>query len=93
MIKNQRLKSRTPNPPKGNSDPDWHSKLMRRMYSMRKKGRLKVKPCEVCGELKVEGHHMNYSKPNIVTWLCKKHHVEWHYKHRSVARMKRTLIT
>jgi hypothetical protein len=36
------------------------------------------KPCEVCGELKVNGHHEDYSKPHVVIWLCKDHHAERH---------------
>ena len=35
-------------------------------------------PCEVCGEKKVQGHHMDYSKPLEVKWLCGKHHRQWH---------------
>jgi hypothetical protein len=35
------------------------------------------KPCEVCGEVKVEAHHhLGYSHPYTVQWLCKKHHEE-----------------
>ena len=41
-------------------------------------GRLEKKPCEICGELKVEAHHEDYSKPLEVVWLCRKHHVERH---------------
>lgn len=37
-------------------------------------GRLRKKPCEVCGERKVDGHHDDYNKPLKVRWLCKKHH-------------------
>jgi ribosomal protein S27AE len=39
-----------------------------------KDGRLKRKPCEVCGAETVEAHHADYSKPLDVRWLCKPHH-------------------
>lgn len=35
-------------------------------------------PCTVCGELKVEAHHDDYSKPLDVVWLCVKHHNQTH---------------
>ena len=38
-------------------------------------GRLEKKPC-YCGELKLEGHHEDYSKPLDVEWLCTKHHID-----------------
>lgn len=41
-----------------------------------KSGKLKKLPCEVCGEVKVEGHHDDYSKPLEVKWLCSIHHRE-----------------
>lgn len=40
-------------------------------------GRLKVKPCEVCGA-KAVAHHDDYTKPLVVRWLCGKHHAEHH---------------
>ena len=43
-----------------------------------RKGILIPKPCEVCGLVKVEAHHEDYSKPLNVKWLCKKHHTEAH---------------
>jgi hypothetical protein len=39
-----------------------------------KLGKLKRLPCEICGNLKVEGHHPDYAKPLEVKWLCKLHH-------------------
>lgn len=39
-------------------------------------GRLLKKPCEVCGNVKVEAHHTDYRRPLYVKWLCKKHHNE-----------------
>lgn len=44
--------------------------------------RLQRKPCEVCGDEKVQAHHDDYSKPLKVKWLCKKHHYEHHIKMR-----------
>lgn len=42
-------------------------------------GRLKVRPCERCGDaIGVQAHHEDYSKPLDVTWLCPKHHGERH---------------
>ena len=41
-------------------------------------GRLARLPCEVCGDLRVEGHHEDYSKPLDVRWLCFTHHREVH---------------
>ena len=35
-------------------------------------------PCEVCGNLKVEAHHPDYSKPLSVVWLCPEHHKAIH---------------
>jgi len=41
-------------------------------------GKLIKQPCEVCGELKVQGHHDDYTKPLDVRWLCVSHHAEHH---------------
>lgn len=43
-------------------------------------GKLEKKPCESCGEIKVEAHHPDYSKPLEVIWLCLKHHRQIHEK-------------
>lgn len=35
--------------------------------------------CEVCGTNEnIVAHHNDYDKPLEVTWLCAKHHKEWH---------------
>ena len=39
-------------------------------------GILQKQPCEVCGELNVQAHHDDYSKPLEVRWLCSIHHKE-----------------
>ena len=41
-------------------------------------GQLVREPCEVCGKLKVEGHHPDYNKPLEVIWLCHLHHRRVH---------------
>lgn len=41
-------------------------------------GTLVKAPCEVCGSTKVEGHHDDYSKPLVVRWLCRAHHLAHH---------------
>jgi hypothetical protein len=46
------------------------------------RGDVERKPCEVCGDSKVDGHHDDYSKPLEVRWMCRPHHMELH---RSVA--------
>lgn len=35
-------------------------------------------PCEVCGAIKVQAHHDDYSKPLAVRWLCVTHHAAHH---------------
>jgi len=40
-------------------------------------GRLKRKPCEICGTtVRVQAHHDDYSRPLDVRWLCFTHHRE-----------------
>jgi hypothetical protein len=46
-----------------------------------KSGRIKRGVCEMCGSVKTQGHHPNYSKVLYVVWLCKKHHRELHKVH------------
>lgn len=43
-------------------------------------GTLIQQPCEVCGSLKSEAHHDDYSKPLEVRWLCHAHHQQEHEK-------------
>ena len=52
------------------------------------KGLIQKNPCEVCGAIKVEGHHPNYDEPLNVIWLCKKHHAELHVQLREEQRQK-----
>ncbi len=41
-------------------------------------GRMKRRPCEVCGDQNSHAHHNDYSKPLDVVWLCRAHHRERH---------------
>lgn len=45
-------------------------------------GTLVREPCSVCGNLKSQAHHEDYSKPLEVKWLCQKHHSEIHSNKR-----------
>jgi len=45
-----------------------------------RRGKLIRQPCVKCGNPKSEGHHTDYSKPFLVTWLCRPHHMEAHGK-------------
>lgn len=47
-----------------------------------RRGEIKRLPCCVCGNIKSEGHHDDYSKPLEVVWLCRKHHSERHIEIR-----------
>lgn len=52
-------------------------------------GWIQKKPCEVCGEMKVEAHHPDYNDPYTVKWLCfYHHHIEHGHKpkHRSITK-------
>jgi hypothetical protein len=37
-------------------------------------GWLVRQPCEVCGAIRTEGHHHNYTLPYSIHWLCRRHH-------------------
>jgi hypothetical protein len=49
-------------------------------------GKVKKETCRICGALKSQGHHANYSKPLEVVWLCDYHHKEEHKKIREEKR-------
>jgi hypothetical protein len=50
----------------------------RRLYRAMLSGRVERKPCEVCGDPKVDAHHDDYGKPFDVRWLCRAHHMALH---------------
>ena len=43
-------------------------------------------PCEICGEIKAQGHHDDYTKPLDVRWLCVTHHAAHHKTERELVR-------
>jgi hypothetical protein len=45
----------------------------------KRQGILHPAVCEICGKAGAHGHHEDYSKPLVLTWLCPLHHV---YAHR-----------
>lgn len=47
-----------------------HYRARRMAERARRSGRLVPQPCEICGALKVEMHHDDYSQPYHVHWLC-----------------------
>lgn len=52
-----------------------------KVYKIRKRGALNIPGyCSVCGEAysRLEGHHVDYSKPILLTWLCSKCHKDLH---------------
>ena len=42
-------------------------------------GKIDKLPCSICGELKVEAHHQDYTKPLEVIWFCRIHHEKHHH--------------
>lgn len=49
-----------------------------------RRGSLVKQPCEKCGDVNVQGHHDDYSKPLVVRWLCVEHHNAWHKKNNAI---------
>lgn len=45
-------------------------------------GTLKRGKCEVCGSLRVDAHHDDYSTPLEVRWFCRTHHQKHHAEMR-----------
>lgn len=43
-------------------------------------GVIAKKPCRICGDQNSQVHHLKYTDPLLVIWLCNKHHKEIHQK-------------
>jgi hypothetical protein len=41
-------------------------------------GKMTKGACVICGEVRTQGHHSDYSKPLDVIWLCQSHHRQLH---------------
>lgn len=68
-------------------DPN-HAQRIRARLDVRnalRRGDLLKEPCEICGKLKVQSHHDDYSESLKVRWLCRTHHTELHAKAKGVA--------
>ena len=57
--------------------PEKHKARSKLRYAV-KVGKIKKLPCRDCNEIKVHGHHIDYSRPFDVIWLCDKHHKQEH---------------
>lgn len=53
---------------------NYHHLARKKLHYAIKLGKIKRKPCSVCGNPKSHGHHKNYDKPLEVIWLCAIHH-------------------
>ena len=64
--------------------PEWRLKIETRGLSRKliKRNMIKKENCSVCGIEKSEAHHPDYNNAVFIVWLCKKHHIEEHIKHR-----------
>jgi len=61
----------------------YTDKYPEKKIARNKSQRLNPEPCVVCGSTEnLEGHHEDYSKPEDITWLCRKHHYERHVEIR-----------
>jgi hypothetical protein len=49
------------------------------------KGIIVKEACSVCGDIKSQAHHPDYSKPLEVIWLCQQHHKDLHVKLKEAA--------
>jgi hypothetical protein len=52
-----------------------------------RQGKLKRQPCEICGARETLVHHIDYSDPERIRWLCKRHKSE-----ESMSALQRSLL-
>lgn len=51
-------------------------------------GMIKKVPCQICGNPKVQRHHVDYSKPHEVIYLCRGHHLDHHQGFCDISHLK-----
>lgn len=72
-INSRRLRARIDTPLHRARYPEKYKARMKVGNALRC-GRISKQPCWVCGAMKVEAHHIDYSRPLDVLWLCREHH-------------------
>lgn len=71
----------------------WNSEHPKELYAHQivrgalKRGIIAKEKCAVdgCDATEVDAHHDDYDRPFHVTWLCRKHHQQWHAERRAAA--------
>lgn len=58
----------------------WNRQFLYNAVSIAIKNKIiKKNPCYNCGsKIKLEAHHVDYTKPLDIIWLCKKCHIDLH---------------
>jgi transposase-like protein len=85
MEKWRRTQGMAPAAPPLSEEERRKRRLARYRYRM-SQNRERPGTCALCGkEGPVERHHPDYSKPRLVTWLCKSCHEDFHHRLRDPA--------
>ena len=59
-----------------NNPEKWSAQKI--LHGALRKGKITKQSCCVCGSIKSQAHHEDYSKPLDVIWVCALHHHEIH---------------
>jgi hypothetical protein len=54
-------------------------RIRSKSYADYRAGRIEKQPCAICGDPNSQIHHIDYSTPQAIEWLCRKHHWKLHY--------------
>jgi hypothetical protein len=60
------------------AEKNWDKRNPEKVRAHSKARKIKLEPCEVCGDTKSLRHHPDYSKPLEVRFLCWLHHKQVH---------------